>query len=170
MPDVRLAYAPASMCGSLEHMPLNLCPPAAPREHDLRPSVSISSSDRPRRTSSPCTPPTTACVARRGSPFTGRFASTSALPLSHHRHGSSSRLLRLAPSGTGPHPRPLAMPSFTGRWSSAAPFVPNHTCEAAHGPSAHQLQRALTPAIRPRSASLTPACSGLAALAADASR
>ena len=170
MPDVRLAYAPASMCGSLERMPLGFCQPAAPREHDLRPSVSISSSDRPRRASSPCTPPTAAFVARRGSPFSGRFASTSALALSDHRHGSSSRLFRLGPCGTGPHPRPLAMPSFTGRWSSAAPFVPNHTCEAAHGPSAHQLQRALTPAIRPRSASLTPACSGLAALAADARR
>ena len=170
MPDVRLAYAPASMCGSLERMPLGFCQPAAPREHDLRPSVCISSSDRPRRASSSCTPPTTAFVARRGPQFSGRFASTSALTLSDHRHGSSSRILRLALCGIGPHPRPLAMPSFTGPWSPAAPFVPNHTCEAAHGPSAHQLRRAPTPAIRPRSASLTPACSGLAALAADARR
>jgi hypothetical protein len=65
----------------------------------------------------------------------------------------------------------LKMPSFTGPTASGSIPAHQRTCEAALGQS-HVLRRQRSSSTRPEltRSRLTPACSGLAALAADARR
>ena len=142
-------------------------------EHDLRSSAFTSSSDRPHRTSSPCTPPTRAFVARHCS----RLSGTLRLIAGHRAFGSwalqhtSPFLIGTAQLTPVRYEEP-AMPSYIAQWLSHKTSAVPNPCEPPQGLQVSRSSGAVPILIRIRkaTASLTPACSGLAALAADARR
>ena len=161
------------MVGVAHSMSLSFIAPAAPREHDLRSSASFSSSGRSRRTSSPCTPPTRAFVVHRASPFSatarpaGRLrdlGSPSVHVVSCHRtgYGRLHSVSRRVP----------AMPSFRPTWFQQASPAGQSPANHPGAPALGSLIGRTRPRPNPHRsrACLTPACSGLAALATDARR
>ena len=173
MPDVRQAYAPA-LVARVAHGPHHLFyQPSAPREHDRCSSASVPSFDRSREASSPCTPPTRASEAHRVSGLTATaclsaasrvLGSLAVHPASFLRTG----VVHLTPADH----RGSATPGFR-------PLAPSQPSLARRAPANHPRARAIgsfslraLPLPNPASqaACLTPACSGLAALAADARR
>ena len=173
-PDVRLACAPGSFeVRTAQGTLLSFCQPVAPREHDLCSSAPLSSLQRPPRADRSRMPPTRACVVRNVS----RFSASSCRGVRSRVSGSSSVRRATCPrTGVG-HLKPAthrvpAMPSFEPASLPPTPgvYVAPAKQTGARALASFSRSALLRPNLHRSAASLTPACSGLASLAADARR
>ena len=173
-PTVRLACAPGSFeVRTAQGTLLSFSQPVAPREHDLWSSAPISSPGRPPRADPSRMPPTRAFVARNLS----RFSASSRRGVRSRVSGSSSVTRATCPrTGVG-HLKPVtrrapAMPSFEPTWLPPTPgvYVAPANQTGARALASFSRSALLRPNLHRSAASLTPACSGLASLAADARR
>ena len=152
---------------------LSFCQPVAPREHGLCSSAPISSPERPPRADRSRMPPTRAFVVRNVS----RFSASSRRGVRSRVSGSSSIRRATCPrTGVG-HLKPgthrvPAVPSFEPTWLPPTPGVYDAPANQTGARALASFSRSalLRPNLLRSAASLTPACSGLASLAADARR
>jgi len=174
MPDVRLACAPGSFeVRTAQGTLLSFCQPVAPREHDLCSSAPISSPERPPRADRSRMPPTRALVVRNLSPF----SASSRRGVRSRVSGSSSIRRATCPRTGVRHLKPVthrvpAMPGFEPTWLPPTPgvYVAPANQTGARALASFSRSALLRPNPHRSPASLTPACSGLASLAADARR
>ena len=152
---------------------LSFCQPVAPREHDLCSSAPISSSERPPRADRSRMPDARAFVVRNVSPFSATVRCSVRLRSSE---SPSVRPATISRTGSG-HLRAVthrvsAMLNFAPTWPAPRPGVSVAPAKHPGAPALGSFSRNahLRPNLHRSNASLTPACSGLASLAADARR